>query len=60
MNLLVTKWIFCLVLMMAFLIIAIISNNVVDRQLFASLGIIMGAFTTKFISNQTQVKNEEY
>jgi 4-hydroxybenzoate polyprenyltransferase len=60
MNFLLTKWIFSLVLMIAFLMIAVLSNDVVDRQLFASLGIVMGAFTTKFISNQTQVKNEEY
>jgi len=60
MNYFLTKWIFSLVLMIAFLLIAVISNDDVDRQLFSSLGIVMGAFTTKFISNQTQVKNEEY
>jgi len=60
MNFLVTKTIFCLVLMMAFLIIAVITNDVINRQLFASLGIITGAFTSKFILNQTQVKNEGY
>jgi 4-hydroxybenzoate polyprenyltransferase len=60
MNFFLTKWIFSLVLMIAFLLIAVISNDDVDRQLFSSLGIVMGAFTTKFISNQTQVKNEEY
>jgi len=60
MNFLVTKTIFCLVLMMAFLIIAIITNDYINRQLFASLGIITGAFTSKFILNQTQVKNEGY
>jgi len=60
MNFLLTKTILCLILMMVFLMIAIISTDVINRQLFASLGIITGAFTSKFISNQTQVKNEGY
>jgi hypothetical protein len=30
----------------------------VDRQLFASLGIVMAAITSKVLSNQTHVKNE--
>lgn len=46
--------------MIAFLMIAFITNDVISRHLFASLGIIMGAFTSKFVSNQTQVKNEKY
>ena len=58
MNFLRKKWIFTLLLMMVFIMLAILSNDMVDRQLFASLGIVMGAFTSKFISNQTQVKNE--
>ena len=58
MNFLRKKWIFTLLLMMVFIMLAILSNDMVDRRLFASLGIVMGAFTSKFISNQTQVKNE--
>ena len=58
MNFLRKKWIFTLLLMMVFIMLAILSNDMVDRQLFASLGIVMGAFTSKFISNQTRVKNE--
>lgn len=60
MRSIVTKTIFCLILMIAFLMIAFITNDVISRHLFASLGIIMGAFTSKFVSNQTQVKNEKY
>jgi hypothetical protein len=60
MNFLRKKWIFSLLLMIVFSMLAILSNDMVDRQLFASLGIVMGAFTSKFISNQTQVKNEGY
>jgi hypothetical protein len=60
MNFLRKKWIFSLLLMIVFIMLAILSNDMVDRQLFASLGIVMGAFTSKFISNQTQVKNEGY
>jgi hypothetical protein len=44
--------------MIVFIMIAFLSNDMVDRQLFASLGIVMGAFTSKFLSNQTHVKNE--
>ena len=60
MRSIVTKTIFCLILMIVFLMIAFITNDVISRQLFASLGIIVGAFTSKFVSNQTQVKNEKY
>lgn len=60
MNIIGTKTIFCLILMIAFLMIAHITNDVISRQLFASLGIITGAITSKFISDQTQVKNEKY
>lgn len=55
-----TKTSFCLILMIVFLIIAFITNDVIMRQLFVSLGIILGAFSLKFISNQTQEKNGEY
>jgi len=58
MNFLSKKWIFSLILMIVFIMIAFLSNDMVDRQLFASLGIVMGAFTSKFLSNQTHVKNE--
>lgn len=58
MNFLRKKWILSLALMIVFIMLAILSNDMVDRQLFASLGIVMGAFTSKFISNQTHLKNE--
>lgn len=58
MNFLLKKWILSLALMIVFIMLAILSNDMVDRQLFASLGIVMGAFTSKFISNQTHLKNE--
>ena len=58
MNFLLKKWILSLALMIVFIMLAILSNDMVDRQLFASLGIVMGAITSKVLSNQTHVKNE--
>ena len=58
MNFLSKKWIFSLILMIVFIMIAFLSNDMVDRQLFASLAVLMAAFTSKFLSNQTHVKNE--
>jgi hypothetical protein len=45
--------------MIAFLILAFITKDVVYRHLFASSGIITGAFISKF-ANQNQIKNEKY
>jgi hypothetical protein len=50
----------CLILMILFLLIAFMTNDVIIRQLFVSLGIILGAFSLKFVSNQTQEKNGEH
>jgi hypothetical protein len=58
MNFLRKKWIFSLILMIVFIMIAFLSNDMVDRQLFASLAVVMGAFTSKILSNQTHLKNE--
>ncbi len=58
MNFLLKKWILSLALMIVFIMLAILSNDMVDRQLFASLGIVMAAITSKVLSNQTHVKNE--
>lgn len=52
MNLIVIKTSVCLILMIAFLIMAFITKNVVNSQLFASLGIITGALTLKFLSTK--------
>lgn len=56
----VIKTIFCLVVMIAFLIMAFISSDASNEQLFASLGIITGAFTTKFISTQNTTIDEKF
>lgn len=50
MNLIVLKISFCLVLMIAFLIMAFITKNVVNSLLFATLVIIMGALASKHLS----------
>ncbi len=60
MNLTEIKSIFYLVLMIAFLIMAFTTKDIVNRQLFASLGIITGAFVTKSLSTQNTTTNEKY
>lgn len=60
MNIIETKTIFCLILMIAFLTTAFLTNNIIEGHLFASLGVISGSFVSKFISTQNQVKNEKY
>lgn len=59
MKFIVIKTIFCLVLMIAFIIMAFISSDASNELLFASLGIITGAFTTKFISTQNTTIDEK-
>ena len=50
MNLIVLKTSFCLVLMIAFLIMAFITKDVVNRQLFVALVVIIGALASKYLS----------
>jgi hypothetical protein len=52
MNLIVIKIFFCLVLMIAFLIMAFITKDISNSQLFASLGIITGTFGSRNLSPQ--------
>jgi hypothetical protein len=47
MNIIPLKTGFCLVIMAVFLIMAIITKNAINSQLFASLGIIIGILTLK-------------
>jgi hypothetical protein len=42
--------------MIVFLILTFITNEVINQQLFASLGIMLGLLSLKFVSNQTQQK----
>lgn len=44
--------------MVAFLIMAIITNDTINSQLFTSLAIILGALTLKNFSTKNQIKNE--
>jgi len=50
MNLIVVKTSFCLVLMIAFLLMAFITKDVVNSQLFVALVIITGALASKHLS----------
>lgn len=56
MNLILIKAIFCLALMIVYLIMASIIKDVVNSQLLASLAIITGAFTVKYLSPKIQKK----
>lgn len=60
MDLIVAKTIFFIILMVVFLMIALTTKDIIDGHLYASLGVISGTFVSKFISTQTQVKNEKY
>jgi hypothetical protein len=59
MNLIVIKTIFCLMLMIVLLIMAFITKDVVNSQLFASLGIVIGASVYKLVSTQNITSNEK-
>jgi hypothetical protein len=58
MNISAIKNIIVLILMVAFLIMAIITNDTINSQLFTSLAIILGALTLKNFSTKNQIKNE--
>lgn len=60
MNLTVIKPSLCLILMIAFLIMAFITKDVVNSHLFTSLGIVTGTFASKFASNQNTTTDEKY
>jgi hypothetical protein len=60
MNLIVLKTSFCLALMIAFMLIAFITNDAANGQLFGSLGIIAGAYSSKFLSTKNITTNEKY
>ena len=50
MNLIVLKASFCLVVMIAFLILAFLTKNVVISQLLVALVILIGALASKHLS----------
>lgn len=52
MNLIVLKTSFYMVLMIAFLIMAFLTKDVVKSQVFATLVIIIGALTSKHLSTK--------
>jgi len=58
MKLMEIKTSLCFVSMLVFLIIAFTTKDVVNSQIFASLGIITGAVLSKNVSTQNQIKNE--
>ena len=57
MNLNSIKIVFCLLLMLVFLIMAFITNDVSNVQLFASFGIIMGAMAIKILNQNSKSEN---
>lgn len=52
MKVIITKYIIYLASMIIFLILAIITKDIFKSQVFACLGIIMGAFASKMLSNK--------
>jgi len=59
MNLLGIKNIFCLALIIVFLIMAFMTNDAASEQLFASLGIVTGALALKYLSTQKSTTDEK-
>jgi hypothetical protein len=60
MNTALMKTLFCLLLMVAVLVMAFITKDVVNSKLFASLGIIIGAFGSHNLSTCNQINHEQY
>jgi len=60
MNLIVIKTRICFILMIAVLIMAFIPKDVINSQVFASLGIITVAFVFKIMSTQHVTTDEKY
>lgn len=56
----VIKIIFFIILMVVFLGSAFTANNIIDGYFYSSLGVVSGTIVSKYVSNQTQVKNEKY
>ncbi len=59
MNFLGIKNIFCVALIIVFLLMAFVTNDVANEQLFASLGIITGALALKYLSTQNTTTDEK-
>jgi hypothetical protein len=60
MNVVIIKTTISLALMIAFLTIPFITNDTKNGQLFASLGIITGAYACKFLSTHNTAINEKH
>ena len=58
MNIAVTKTSFWLILMIILLLMAIITNDVIDSKIFTSFSIITGVFIFKYLSTETKINNE--
>ncbi len=60
MNNILLKTIFCLVIMIVFLLMAFATNDTKNGQLFALAGIITGSYLFKFLLNQNTNTDETY
>lgn len=60
MNLFVIKTFFCLIFMIALVIMAFITKDIVYSQLFSSLGIIIVALTSKLVSTPKNRTDEKF
>ena len=58
MNIAITKTSFWLILMIILLLMAIITNDVIDSKLFTSFGMITGVLILKHLSAQIEINNE--
>ena len=58
MNMGLIKSAFFLIIMIVFIIMAFVTSDPINTQLYTALGIISSAFANKFISNVNPTKNE--
>lgn len=57
MNIKAIKTFFFLTLIITFLVMAFVTNDAGNSQLFSSLGIIMGALAIKFLNENSKLEN---
>jgi len=57
-NSVVIKACVCLVLMVAFLIMAFITKDIISSKIFTSLGLVTGTFAFYNLSAYNETKNE--
>lgn len=59
MNVTMIKGGFCWLLMIVFILMTLITEDVINSELFASLGILMAGLSLKILSTPNKITNEQ-